>query len=83
MSSSSLSRLFLDRCLAASSITDLWLSTDGLGSDADRMLLRWLPRRHLLFLREAVAMLMLASVAVAERTAVTSLNEDDHDADFL
>lgn len=66
MSSSSFSLRFLLRSLPASSSTECCVSTEGLGSGSEIMLLR--PRRHLLARRDKGAMLALAIVTVADLT---------------
>ena len=68
MSSSSFSLLFLLRSLPASSRIERWVSTEGLGSEADSILLRLWVRRHLLARLDRGAMLTLANVTVADLT---------------
>lgn len=76
MSSSSFSLLFLLLSLPASSRIERWVSTEGLGSEADGILLRLWVRRHLLARLDKGAMLTLANVTVADLTpAMTPIEE--------
>lgn len=82
MSSSSFSLLFLLRSLPASSRMDRWVSTEGLGSEADSMLLRLCVRRHLLVFLDKGAMLTLASVTVADLTPAMMPIEEVPESDL-
>lgn len=57
-------------------MTDRTLSTDGRGSEPDTMLLLCCPLRHFVVRRDNVAMLVLATVAVADLIDVMNRKED-------
>ena len=82
MSSSSFSLRFLLRSLPASSSIERWVSAEGLGSDADSILLRLCVWRHLLARLDKGAMLILASVTVADLTPATIPSEEVPESDL-
>lgn len=82
MSSSNFSLRFLLRSLPASSSIERWVSAEGLGSDADSMLLRLCVRRHLLARLDKGAILTLASVTVADLTPAMKPSEEVPESDL-